>query len=93
MRNALFFQYWLKVVTSVVQLLSGIQQPDVPLIFITVFHLKKLFPYRFVCHLSEETHFDKFLRYRALDGYNIAIFALTLLLLYDTVCNDAYFVF
>lgn len=65
---------------SVVQLLSEIQQPDVPLILIIVFHFKKLFSYRFVCHLSEETHFDKFLRYRALDGYNTTIFALTLLL-------------
>lgn len=84
-RTALVFQYWLKVVTSVVQLLSEIQQPDVPLILSIVFHFKKLFSYRFVCHLSEETHFGKFLRYRALDGYNTAIFALTLLLLYDTM--------
>lgn len=48
--------------------------------------------YRFVCYLLEEIYFDKFLRYRVLDGYNIVIFVLVLLL-YDMVCNDVYFVF
>lgn len=66
---------------------------DVLFIFIIVFYFKKLFFYRFVCYLLEEIYFDKCLRYRVLDGYNIVIFVLILLLLYDMVCNDVYFVF